>query len=703
MTGEQRNRYQQRIEQAKQEREQQIKQDRTDAANRAKAIWDNAEPAPAEHPYLQKKQVQSHGLRIYKDMLICPVYINSQLRSLQFITTDKKRFLKNGEMSGGYYPIGTPEEKVFICEGFATAATVREVTGEAVVVAYNAKNLIKVAKYIRETKPDLQIIIVGDNDRFTDGNPGKQAAKDAADAVNGTFVLPEFPDEVDGTDFNDLFCAVGPDAVMQQLTPKQPLSFFTNLTCQKSNCESPAIYESDFCIEHLSQRELAFAIAEFLHTTGQFIAVLNQGDSDLFVYRQGVWKPEGMQGVREELRRLIRSKYSNTLRREVADQLKAISPKHRDELGFAEHELAVQNGIVDLHTRELRPIQPEDYALWQMNTRYNPEARPHFFIDVLRDLVPANQEMDYVDTLQEYFGYTLQHGLILLKKCLLLLGPKNAGKSLVANVLLSLFGKENVASESVFDLCNTRWGPAELYGKPLNVRNDLDPSIIKNAGRFKEITSWEDRISAERKGSNKFQFTPKAKLLFTANQAPRSDEPDNAFWDRWITLIFPRSIAEDQQDKTLIRKLTTPEAKSGILNWALDGLDRLRENQQFTIQPEPENTKQTWVSFGGTVERFADRYLFLTGDKKDVALKSQVYGLYQQFAKKHGKDIEHQQTFTSNLKAIGFVDTGYSRFDGKRKPVYQGVRLNKESLDQDELAFESTKKSEAPEAVAWTE
>lgn len=687
MTGEQRMRYQQRIEQAKREREQQIKQERADAANRAKAIWNEAEPAPATHPYLQKKQVQSHGLRIHKDMLVCPVYINGQLRSLQFITADSKRFLKNGEISGGYYPIGTPEDKVFVCEGFATAATVREVTGEAVVVAYNAKNLIKVAKYVRETKPNLQSIIAGDNDRFTEGNPGEQAAKEAADAVNGTFILPEFPDGVDGTDFNDLYCTVGSEAVTTQLSECEQRDADPQLTDFLPDGDT---------IQSATVKQLAYAGAEYLHHTDKFLAILSDFDADLYTYHDGIWTPRGDQGVREILRPLLKDKYTTHLRREVVDQLKGLNPVERDRMGTPDHTVAVANGLLNLNTQELRPLHPEDHALWKMDTAYNPDATCDLWLQTLEEIVHPEHATEYIQTLQEFLGSMLSPRLVPLKQHILILGPADAGKSIVVLVVKALFGDRNVATESIYELCNTRWGVASLYGKPVNVRNDLDANIIKNAARWKELTSPEDPISAERKNQNKFSFTPATKFLFTANQAPKSSEADKAFWRRWITLVFPRSIPESEQNPHLLQQLTTPEMRSGILNWALAGLDRLRRNERFTYFPGPQETQKIWTQFGGTIEQFADQELWITGDYNDYEDTESVYEAYKAFARGQNKEIESKNQFTRTLQSLGFVRRGQNTINGKVTETYQGVRFQSHTSSTQQPEHTS-------EAGAWIE
>jgi len=191
-----RRQYQQRIENEKQKREQERKQKQQAAAEKARWIWQHSQPVES-HPYLEKKQVQSYDLRVYKGSLVIPLYGPSGIQSLQFINkAGEKRYLKGGKITGGYFPIGELTDTLYLCEGYATAATVYEITAHAVAVAFNCKNLLHVAKRLRRKHPDAEIIIAGDNDWQTEQkrgkNPGVEAAIKAAQAISGEYCIPEF-------------------------------------------------------------------------------------------------------------------------------------------------------------------------------------------------------------------------------------------------------------------------------------------------------------------------------------------------------------------------------------------------------------------------------------------------------------------------------------------------------------------------------
>ena len=184
-----------------------------EAAPQAQQLWDGAQPAPTDHPYLMRKGIHPHFLRIDdEDRLIVPVMIDGTITSVQFIEADgRKQFLLGGKVKGGSYTIGdlTEATTVLLCEGIATGASLYEATNLPVVVAFSASNLTPVAEQLRQQCPTATIVVCGDNDLR---GAGQRAAREAAEAVSGVVVVVVLPEE-QGQDFNDVHVQRGLDAV----------------------------------------------------------------------------------------------------------------------------------------------------------------------------------------------------------------------------------------------------------------------------------------------------------------------------------------------------------------------------------------------------------------------------------------------------------------------------------------------------------
>lgn len=199
------------VEQVKAQRATETRDRQAEAARRARIQWDSASPADPGHPYLAAKQIGAHGIRQQGVALLVPVYVGGTLASLQTIYGDgTKRFLPGGRIAGGSFLIddATRRPEILIAEGFATAATLHEETGAGVYVAFNAGNLLGVARQVRALHPGGTIILCADNDAWTDGNPGLTKARAAAIEIGGKLLVPDFSGmdlSSRPTDFNDLY------------------------------------------------------------------------------------------------------------------------------------------------------------------------------------------------------------------------------------------------------------------------------------------------------------------------------------------------------------------------------------------------------------------------------------------------------------------------------------------------------------------
>lgn len=186
------------------------------AAKKAYAIWKNA-PAWADKnnsEYLRQKNVPGYGIKVDEaGRLLIPVRDpEGHIHSLQTIDGDNKTFLKNARKGGMMHVIDPGKEiattnRIIVAEGYATAATLHEATGNPVVAAFDSGNLKVVAKSVKSKHLAAEVIIAADNDHQLEHNVGLTKAADAAKAVGGLVIEPPLNAEerLQGlTDWNDL-------------------------------------------------------------------------------------------------------------------------------------------------------------------------------------------------------------------------------------------------------------------------------------------------------------------------------------------------------------------------------------------------------------------------------------------------------------------------------------------------------------------
>ena len=204
-----------RMEEAREARKEEQKLTRQTAAETAKELWIEAPVASVDHPYLKRKGIKQHGARIMRDgRLAVPLYSDTgEISSLQYISGDGvKRYHTGGATSGKMWMVGNHEAEgpIYIAEGFATAATISEQTGNACVIAYSANNLVSVTGSAREIYKTRELIIVADNDMSGTGqNYAEQAgAKHGVQVI----VMPSLGDANDyhqaGNDLKQLLTPI---------------------------------------------------------------------------------------------------------------------------------------------------------------------------------------------------------------------------------------------------------------------------------------------------------------------------------------------------------------------------------------------------------------------------------------------------------------------------------------------------------------
>jgi len=230
LTADEKARYRANMEVQKQQRKAEQAKIRAQCREQSKAIWQQAKPAQEDHPYLVRKKVKPHGLKEHKGSLVVQVRSSKgKLHGLQFIAPEKDKngrdkFFKSGTKKTGHYHSigGKPKAVLYLAEGYATAATIHEATGEPVAVCFDAGNLKPVAEVLRKKlSSKIQLVICADHDKHTEGNPGLTKATEAARAIGGVLAVPEFGGNNTGTDFNDLSAVAGHEEVKRQIEAAQ--------------------------------------------------------------------------------------------------------------------------------------------------------------------------------------------------------------------------------------------------------------------------------------------------------------------------------------------------------------------------------------------------------------------------------------------------------------------------------------------------
>lgn len=211
-----------------------------EAAEKAKAIWENASELVSDEAasaYTVLKGIKPFGARYCNNSkgypcMVIPIKNGAgDIRSLQFFSVGKdgtkyKAFMPKGEVKENFYTIGAikTDQPLYVVEGYATGCSIHEATDCATVVAFTCHNLEAVVSQIRKLYPNNWVIVAGDDDVETKENPGRSEATAAAEKHGCSVVFPVFDSKVklpsgkSPTDFNDVHALFGIEALRIQLS-----------------------------------------------------------------------------------------------------------------------------------------------------------------------------------------------------------------------------------------------------------------------------------------------------------------------------------------------------------------------------------------------------------------------------------------------------------------------------------------------------
>jgi putative DNA primase/helicase len=368
---------------------------------------------------------------------------------------------------------------------------------------------------------------------------------------------------------------------------------------------------------------------------------------EMYVYIDGIYRPEGEvkieQVVQDKLKDQVKTRHVN----EVIDCIKRETYQPPKKFENPDNQIAVKNGLLDVKKQELHPFTPEKIHIIQVPVKYSPDAKCpkiiHFFKQV--------NHLEDIPVVQEMFGYCLYKDYPVAKAFMLLGGGEN-GKSTSTNLLEAFLGKTNIATPSLQNLLDNRFASIELYNKLANIHADLSPAPLQNTGVFKMLTG-RDLMWADKKHVDPFQFVNYAKLIYSANELPKTDDRTKAFFRRWIIIEYPNEFPEDSPDTDphILEKLTTEEELSGLLNWALQGLRRVLENGRFSTTEPMKEIEKKWIIQTDSLRAFCN--IALEKQPESYIVKKDLWETaYQDFCERYDIYSVKQGNMTKRLPTI---------------------------------------------------
>lgn len=378
--------------------------------------------------------------------------------------------------------------------------------------------------------------------------------------------------------------------------------------------------------------------------------------------KKGVWNAQNDLAVGQIIMRRLGNKAKQRHVNEALNLLRYETFKPDAELIHPKELINLSNGMLNTLSREITPHSKVYYSKIQVPVAYNPDARCPRFLQFLDELFPG----DYLTicSLQEFAGYCLLPE-VLIHKCLFLIGGGANGKSVFINTLTKIIGKENVSALELHQLSN-KFQLGILKDKLLNVSSEVQTKSPVDSSIFKQVVSG-DLVQADKKYKEPFSFRPIAKHIFSMNEPPVITDRTFAMSRRLIIIKFDQTFDGLREDKRLENKLSAE--LPGILNWCLDGLSRVLENEDIGVSKRMVFAKKEFMRAINPILTFVDECCQFGGEKK--VLKSKLYIRYTTFCEDSGLRSLSKIKFYSQLIS-DFPEISEARPDGRER-YFKGI------------------------------
>jgi len=406
-------------------------------------------------------------------------------------------------------------------------------------------------------------------------------------------------------------------------------------------------------------------LAEELMHEYRFITMKDTGD--IYVFNDGYYQPYGEILIKQQCKARLGKEYRKNRAEEVIEYIKVSTYTNRRE--EPPNLIPLENGVLDINTMELKPHSPEYMFFNKLPVRYGPKADCPNIKKFLSEVTASEED---VQILLEITGFCLYREYFITK-ALMLVGGGSNGRSTFLNLVKAFLGKENVSSRSLQDLEENRFAKADLHHKLANIYADLPDKALFRTGTFKMLTG-RDLITAERKFQHSFTFENYAKLLFSANKVPEAYDDTDAFFRRWIIVVFPNQFVNDKADPYILQKLTTPEELSGLLNLVLPALKRLLERGTFSYSKTIEEIREDYIRKSSPIAAFVMDCLEV--DSEAFIIKKDLYNAFSEYCRKRSLPAVTQDTFFKNLpKHVNVIDYR-PKILNAREHTLKGVRYS---------------------------
>lgn len=441
-----------------------------------------------------------------------------------------------------------------------------------------------------------------------------------------------------------------------------------------------------------SKKEAEEELSDYIKSKFYIKSLMQDEKDEVWAYDEGIYINQGKSIIKKELRKILGLSYNQFLVKKVIDKIIADTFIKSSDFFIEENPylLPTKNCIVDLKTLTRIPYHHKYKFFSKLEILYNSES---LCPEIHKHLNKVFNSKEDILLFQEAIGNCLLRKY-KYQKSIMFSGSGRNGKGVTIELIKSLFGMSNCASESLQDL-EKEFHTCNLHSKFVNIIGDMDKTSLKQTGLFKGLTG-DDMVSAARKFMTPINFSNYAKFIFSCNELPIVYDESRGFWDRWLFFDFNKTFVSEEEynikenktnyeiiNQNTKEKLLSETELQGFLNFAIAGFVRLEKNNGFSSSTTHENIKLKWTCKSDSFLSFC--YDNIETSSLDYIPKEELRQVYSSYCTNKNlypfNDKHIIQILTTKFGSTELQKT-INKFDEKtnsnyttRKRVWSGIKF----------------------------
>ena len=403
--------------------------------------------------------------------------------------------------------------------------------------------------------------------------------------------------------------------------------------------------------------------ADYIRNTEHIIKISGK----LHIYREGIYVSDTA-----AIFKVMRSYIPAIRKNQKAEVMDCLNDNAEEKQPADARYVAFKNGIYDVVTDTMQDFSPNIVMTNKIPWDYNSAAFSELADHTLNRLAcddPAIRSL-----LEECIGYCFYRSNAY-KRSFMLTGDKDNGKSTFLDLVKAVLGEDNISALDPKEL-GDRFTTSMMFGKLANIGDDIGDDFMQGTqvAMFKKIVAG-NRIKAERKGQDPFEFNPYIKLLFSANDIPRMKDKTGAVLRRLVIIPFNAQFSKEDPDYDpfIKYKLIEPGSIEYLIKLGIMGLRRVLENQDFTRSDRVDRQLEEYEEENNPIVAFLHD---LEHGENDIINETtaDVYAKYKIFCNAANMQPMSKVVFSKQINKRLLTEAVVKKINGRPERVFVKVK-----------------------------